>query len=102
MAELTPEERSTITRYLARQPRGRLDYVSSYAVYFVPSILFALYGVWKNDLIAVTFAYAVLLIAVAYIIGYQTRSSGLFYSAIKKLADNASESAAAPVSDGDS
>jgi hypothetical protein len=85
MERLTPEEHSTITRYLARPPRSRLDYFFSYATYLVPSFLFALYGVWKNDFVAVAFAYLTLLIAIVYIIGYQTRSSGVFYSAIKKL-----------------
>jgi hypothetical protein len=87
MEQLTPEERSTITRYLARPPRGRFDYFVAYAIYLIPSFVFAIYGIWKNDFIAVAVAYLVLLIAILYIIGYQTRSSGLFYAAIKKLSD---------------
>ena len=95
MEQLTSKERSTIERYLARPPRGRLDYFSSFAVYIVPSFLFALYGLWKSDFVAVGMAYLVLLIAIAYIIAYQSRSSGLFYSAINKLAKNSSAAAAA-------
>ena len=92
MEQLTSEEQSTIRRYLARPPRGRLDYFSGFAIYLVPSFLFAIYGIWKSDFVAVALAYLVLLIAIVYIIGYQTRSSGLFYSAIKKLAEGPGES----------
>jgi hypothetical protein len=91
---LTPEEQSTITRYLTRPPRGRLDYFSGYTAYIVPSFLFALYGVWKTDFVAVAFAYLALLIMIVYIIFYQASSSGIFYSAIKKLAENSGGEAA--------
>jgi len=94
MEQLTSKERSTIERYLARPPRGRLDYFSSFAVYIVPSFLSALYGLSKGDFLAVGLAYLVLLVAIAYIIGYQSRTSGLFYSAIKKLAEKGDGTAA--------
>jgi hypothetical protein len=101
MEPLTPEEQSTITRYLARPPRGRADYFSAFAVYLVPSFLFVLYGLWKRDFVAVALAYLTLLIAIVYIIGYQTRSSGLFYTAIQKLAEHQSDQPkAAPVPEG--
>jgi hypothetical protein len=96
MEQLTPEERSTILRYLARPPRGRFDYFFAFAVYLIPSFLFALYGVWRSDFVAVAVAYLVLLIAIVYIIGYQTRSSRPFYSAIKKLVEHASGASEPP------
>jgi hypothetical protein len=93
MEQLTPEEHSTITRYLAKPPRGRLDYLFASVTYLIPSFLFAVYGIWKNDLVAVGFAYLVLLIAILYIIGYQSRSASVFHSAIGKLVKAASASA---------
>ena len=36
MEQLTPEERSTITRYLAKPPRGPLDYLFASVTYLIP------------------------------------------------------------------
>jgi hypothetical protein len=87
MDQLTPEERNAIARYLAQLPRGLLDYVSAFAIYLVPSFLFALYGLSKADFVAVAVAYLTLLIAIIYILGYQARRSLVFYSAIRKLSE---------------
>ena len=94
MEELTPEEHSTIARYLAKPPRGLFDYLFASVTYLIPSILFAIYGMWKADLIAVGFAYLVLLIAMIYILAYQSRSAPVFHSAIGKLVKNAGAPAA--------
>jgi hypothetical protein len=94
MEELTPEEHSTIARYLAKPPRGRLDYLFASVTYLIPSFLFAIYGMWKTDFIAIGFAYLVLLIAMIYILTYQSQSALVFHSAIGKLMKNASAPAA--------
>jgi cytosine/uracil/thiamine/allantoin permease len=87
MEQLTPLERSTISRYLA-DSRGTADAFFSYAIYFVPSLLFGLYGMWKLDVIAVAVAYVVLFGLVVYLILHQRRSAPLFRSAIRKLVEN--------------
>ena len=87
MHNLTAEERSTISRYLA-DPRGRTEIFLQCAIYFVPSLLFGLYGLWEGDLGALVVAYVVLLGLVAYLIQRQLRANPLFRSAIRKLVDN--------------
>jgi cytosine/uracil/thiamine/allantoin permease len=87
MEQLTPQERSTISRYL-EDSRGAADAFFSYAIYFVPSLMFGLYGMWKLDVIAVAVAYVVLFGLVVYLILQQRRSAPLFRSALRKLAEN--------------
>lgn len=92
---LTPEEQSTISRFLT-EPRGTLDRFLQYAIYFVPSLAFGLYGIWKADFVAVALAYAVLLGLVAYLIRHQGRANPVFRSAIRKLIENAGIGGATP------
>jgi hypothetical protein len=89
MHNLTPEEQFKISSFLA-DPRSRTDIFLQYAIYFVPSLLFGAYGMWKGDFGAVAVAYAVLLGLVVYLILRQARSNPLFRSAIRKLVDNCS------------
>ncbi|HXC27310.1 MAG TPA: hypothetical protein VNV38_05085 [Stellaceae bacterium] len=67
-----------------------------YAIYFVPSLVFGLYGIWKADLAAVALAYVVLLGLVAYLIRSQGRANPIFRSAIRKLIENAGAGGAIP------
>ena len=100
MEQLTPQERSAISRYLA-DSRGTADAFFSYAIYFVPSLLFGFYGMWKLDVVAVAVAYVVLFGLVVYLILHQRRSAPLFRSAIRKLVENSgatSDAAAGPAS----
>jgi len=89
MHKLTAEEQSTISRYLSGS-RSRLDTFFTYAIYFVPSLLFGLYGMLKADFLAVAIAYVVLFGLVVYLILHQRRSAPLFESAIRKLVENCS------------
>jgi hypothetical protein len=85
--KLTYDERMTIARYLT-EPRGRADTFFSYATYFVPSVLFALYGMIKTDLLAVAVGYVVLIGLVIYLISYQRRTGKHFRSALRKLVED--------------
>jgi len=99
MHNLTVEEQRTISRYLA-DSRGPLEFFLQYAIYFVPSLVFALYGIWKADFVAVTLAYAVLFGLVLYLLNRQARANPIFRSAIAKLVegrDSPGDEAAKPV-----
>jgi hypothetical protein len=87
MHKLTREEQMTIARYL-NESRSRLDAFFTYAIYFVPSLLFGLYGMLKADFVAVAVGYIVLVGLVVYLLLYQRRSAPLFRSAIRKLVEN--------------
>jgi hypothetical protein len=87
MHNLTPEEQSTISRYLTDR-RSRTDIFFQYAIYFVPSLLFGLYGMWKGDIGAMAVAYVVLVGLVVYLIQQQARTNPSFRSAIGKLGEN--------------
>jgi len=86
MPNLTPEEKAMLTRFVSGGER-RVDVLFQYAIYFVPSLIFGLYGIWKADLVAVTLAYVVLFGLVVYLIMRQGRSNPVFRSAIGKLLD---------------
>jgi hypothetical protein len=87
MHTLTREEQRAITRYLT-DPRGRIDTFFDYGIYFVPSLLFGLYGMWREDFIAVAVGYVVLFGLVAYLISYNRQSAPLLRSAVQKLVEN--------------
>jgi len=94
--DLTSEERSTLSRFLAERT-GRLDIFFTYAIYFVPSLLFGCYGMWRGDFAAVAIGYVVMVGLVVYLIARQGRSNPIFRSAIRKLLDQGSaEEAPAP------
>ena len=84
MQNLTPEEQATISRYLADR-RSRADIFLHSAIYFVPSLLFGLYGMWKGDIGAMALAYVVLVGLVVYLILQQARTSLIWRSVIRKL-----------------
>jgi hypothetical protein len=84
VTDLTPEERSTLARFLTERT-GRLDIFFTYAIYFVPSLLFGCYGMWRGDFAAVAIGYVVMVGLVFYLIARQGRSNPIFRSAIRKL-----------------
>jgi hypothetical protein len=88
---LTREEQLAVARYVT-DPRGRVDTFFSYAIYFVPSLLFGLYGIWKADVVAVSVSYAVLFVLVFYLISYNRRSAPL----LKLVEDRGATGEAAP------
>ncbi len=79
----TKDERSLIAWYLYRGAR-RPHVVFEYGVYVLPSVLFAGYGLWASDLIAVFVAYLALLAVVLFYLSYQRSYARLFYSVLEK------------------
>jgi hypothetical protein len=78
MTELfTPQERHTVLLCLqpaAAAPERRLWYVA----FVLPSVLFALYGLWHQDFVAMLVAYVALLsVALMYLARNTTRSDHL-------------------------
>ena len=86
MHNLTLQEQSAITRYLS-DPRSRSEILFQYAIYFIPSLLFGLYGFWKGDLDPMAVAYVVLVGLIVYMIQHQSRTNRVFRSAISKLVE---------------
>ena len=87
MHNLTPEEQSTISRFLTDR-QSPLEFFLHYAIYFVPSLLFGFYGMWRGDLGAMAVGYLVLIGLVTYLVLRQGRSNPIFRSAIRKLIEN--------------
>ncbi len=61
--EFTEEERKLMYLY-SHKRSTRLETISYYGIYVLPSLLFACYAVWKSDLIAAVTAYIALFIVV--------------------------------------
>ncbi len=79
----TEEEKKIIAQMIQKMP-GKAAFLFEYLAYVVPSVLFAIYGLWKGDFIAVAVAYAALLIVALAYLNYTHRYVGPLYSAIKK------------------
>jgi hypothetical protein len=94
---LSPEEQATISRFLTERT-GRLDIFFTYAIYFVPSLLFGFYGMWRGDMGAMATGYVVMVGLVAYLILRQGRSNPIFRSAIRKLIEAADAPSTPPAS----
>jgi len=84
MTDFSNEERYLIS-YFARKSPGKLDRLSWYAAFLVPFILFAVYGLYRQDAIALAVAFFGLLIYQAWRISAELKSSRLICSICKKL-----------------
>jgi len=80
---LTDEERRVIHRILTREPNKK-ESIFSYGVYILPSLIFAAYGLWKHDYIAILAAYLALFIVAVMYLSYVHDSGRVLYSAVKK------------------
>jgi len=80
---LTTEEKRVVRQFLV-QKRSRLDAVFEYGIYVAPSLAFALYGIWRVDLIAVLVAYGALLSVVVLYLSRARRWSQPLKSAVRK------------------
>ena len=79
----TPEERHTVLlclQPLAGKPERRLWYVA----FILPSLLFALYGLWNQDFVAMLVAYVALLIVALMYLARDTTRSGHLRTALEK------------------
>jgi hypothetical protein len=95
---LSVEEQAAISRFLVERT-GRLDIFFTYAIYFVPSLLFGFYGMRRGDFGAMAIGYLAMVGLVAYLVLRQGRSNPVFRSAIRKLieaADTANSQPASP------
>jgi membrane protein implicated in regulation of membrane protease activity len=80
---LTPEERHTVILCLqpaAAAPERRLWYVA----FVLPSLMFALYGLWHQDFVAMLVAYLALLIVALMYLGRNTTRSDHLRRALEK------------------
>jgi hypothetical protein len=79
----TPEERHAVLLCLmpsAKRPERRFWY----AAFVLPSLLFALYGLWNRDFLATLVAYVALLTVALMYLSYRTRASDHLRSALEK------------------
>lgn len=69
LPSLTERERYVVARILSAHASG-VGWVVGWVAYLLPTALFAVYGVWRRDLVAVVVAYLVLFaISVLYLAG---------------------------------
>jgi hypothetical protein len=83
--DLTAEEHALLQRWCAQSSSVRL-YLGYYGAILLPMIAFAIYGFLKRDAIALSIAFAGLLIYQLYRIATDFDRSGLYRSLFKKLA----------------
>jgi hypothetical protein len=81
--EFTDEEKAAVAYFLHRKPSKR-EAISDYAIYVVPSLLFAVYSIWAHDFIAALIAYGSLLFVVIWYLSHTEKISGPLYSAVNK------------------
>ncbi|MFV0367835.1 MAG: hypothetical protein ACK5KM_05200 [Hyphomicrobiaceae bacterium] len=83
---LTKEEKRIVAYYLAT----RVTLISSllqFVPFLLPPIAFAAYGIWKQDILAITFAFAVLLVFAVWYLVSQYLSASHLLSALRKYED---------------
>lgn len=82
----TEEEKRIVHRILQRVP-GKHEGLLIYSVYIFPSLLFAAYGLWKRDFVAVLVAYIALLVVALMYLSYTRGDGHALYSAVRKYED---------------
>jgi len=80
---LTTEEKRVVRQFLV-QKRSRLDAVFEYGICIAPSLAFAIYGIWRADLIAILVAYGALLTVVVLYLSKARRWSEPLKTAVRK------------------
>jgi len=83
MEELSIEEKDAVARAIRRKTSW-IEITFSYAVYILPSLLFATYAYWKKDYIAFLVAYSALFIVCVWYLIYSFSVGNHLYSALKK------------------
>lgn len=84
MINLTEEEKRYISRYLNNRSNAR-DTVFIYGAYMLPSLLFAIYALFKQDFLAALVAYIALFVVVVLYLSYVRKSSDVFRPILAKL-----------------
>lgn len=83
--DLTAEEHALLQRWCAQSSSVRV-YLGYYGAILLPMIAFAIYGLIKRDVIALSIAFAGLLIYQLYRIATDFDRSGLYQSLFRKIA----------------
>ena len=81
--EFTEDEKHLIAYYLRKHSR-RLDTAFHYGTYILPSTLFAIYSIWKQDFVAAIVAYGALFIVAILYLSYSGQYSQSFRNILKK------------------
>lgn len=84
MADFSDEERYVIS-YFARMGPDKLGRLFFNAAMLVPFVLFAVYGLYRQDAIALAVAFFGLLIYQTWLISRELKYSKVFCSICKKL-----------------
>lgn len=80
---LTDGEKRLLGRVLHTPPR-KYDSLFDYGFYISPSVLFAVYGLWNEDFVAVLVAYTALLLAAVFYLSYMRDYYKLMHSILTK------------------
>lgn len=83
---LTRAEKDAISRYLAMDQRPS-RFWWDFSPYLVPPLLFAAYGLWKAEFLAMTVAFGVLLFLALWYLSYHANTSKHIHSAVHKYED---------------
>jgi len=83
----TEEEKYLITSYLCKPPGG-IWIIFQRSVYVIPSLIFAIYGFVKWDLMAILVAYIALLLYIIWDLGASERAAKRFHSIVRKYETN--------------
>lgn len=81
--KLTEEETTIVWQVLKHSPK-RFNAMFDYGVYVLPTALFAMYGTWKADFIAMLVAYLALLLAAVLYLSHSYRSVRHLRTALEK------------------
>jgi VIT1/CCC1 family predicted Fe2+/Mn2+ transporter len=81
---LTEDEKRYISAYLKNRSKTS-DAIFHYGTYILPSLLFALYALWKEDFVAALVAYVALLIVAIIYLSYAKSSGDTFRSILEKF-----------------
>jgi hypothetical protein len=86
MEGFTKDERQEIFQII-RSENSKLMASFTYVTYILPSLLFALYGTWKQDFLAVLVAYIALITVAVMYLQYSFDLGKHLRPAIKKYED---------------
>lgn len=82
--QLTDDEKRYIAAFLQQRSKTA-DFVFSYGAYILPSLLFAIYALWKKDFVAALVAYVALLVVALLYLSHAQKSSDTFRTLLEKF-----------------
>ena len=81
--EFTDDEKAAVAYLLHRKPTKK-ETIYDYAIYVVPSLVFAVHSLWSHDFFAALVAYGSLLFVVIWYLSHSGKVSGPLHSALQK------------------